>query len=332
MSRVGLPPEFAVPSMHAFLAAHAMLAARVALAAAGIFAALGLSCLSCTPDPARVHAEAVVCDMHCDTLMRVLNGYKLGERNAEGHIDLPRLAEGGVDVQFFACWPSPDFLSKGEGDPDSSARRVRAMIDGFYNELAANPDKMGLALNAAQARSIIAEGKIAAVLAIEGGHAIQDSLEILQEFYDRGVRYMTLTWNNSNNWADAALDASEGRAVHGGLTDFGRQVVETMNRLGMMVDVSHVSEGTFCRTRAPTPSAPTIETSTTTSCARSRPTAESSGSTSTPDIWTAPTLAPWSRCRRSTRLSSIPWRRSTAASAIYCGMQEERSTIAPHRR
>jgi membrane dipeptidase len=222
-----------------------MLSAHVAPAALWILAAVGLSCLSCSPDPARVHREAIVCDMHCDTLMRVLNGYRLADRHVEGHVDLPRLAEGGIDLEFFACWPSPDLLSKGQGDPDSSAHRVRTMIDAFYRELEANPDRMGIALSATQARDVIAHGKIAAALGVEGGHAIEDSLEILQEFYDKGVRYMTLTWNNSPNWADAALEATEGNAVHGGLTELGREVVEMMNCLGMMVDVSHVSEATF---------------------------------------------------------------------------------------
>ncbi len=233
MTRFGLPP------------AHEVLAVHGALAALGLLAAVGLSCMSCTTDPARVHREAVVCDMHCDTLMRVLHGYRLADRNVEGHVDLPRLVDGGIDLEFFACWPSPDYLPKGEGDPDSSAYRVRSMIDAFYKELDANPDRMGLALNAAQAREAISQGKIAAALAVEGGHAIEDSLEILREFYDRGVRYMTLTWNNSNDWADSALDAAEGGPVHGGLTDFGREVVVTMNNLGMMVDVSHASEATF---------------------------------------------------------------------------------------
>jgi membrane dipeptidase len=177
--------------------------------------------------------------------MRCLGDYRLGDRNVEGHIDLPRLAEGGVDLQFFACWPSPGFLPSAEGDPDSSAYRVNSMIDAFYRELEANPEVLGAAADAAQAREIISQGKIAGVLAIEGGHAIENSLEKLREFHERGVRYMTLTWNNSTDWADAAAQVSEGAEGHGGLTEFGREVVRTMNELGMIVDISHVAESTF---------------------------------------------------------------------------------------
>lgn len=200
---------------------------------------------SCAPDPAKIHNDATVCDLHCDTLMRCLRGYELGDRNVEGHIDLPRLADGGVDLQFFACWPNPDFLPRGDGDIDSSAYQVGRMIDAFYVELDRNPDSLGLATNAAEARELITRGKIAGVLAIEGGHAIENSLDKLRGFYNRGVRYMTLTWNNSNDWADAAAEVGESEVSHGGLTDFGREVVMTMNELGMIVDISHVAESTF---------------------------------------------------------------------------------------
>ena len=122
--------------------------------------------LSCAPDPETVHRDAVVCDLHCDTLMRVLRGYELGQRNAEGHVDIPRLQEGGVDLEFFACWPSPYYLPRGGNDPDSSAYQVYRMIDAFYEQLEANSDKIGLALTADQVADVITEGKIAAALAI----------------------------------------------------------------------------------------------------------------------------------------------------------------------
>ena len=186
-----------------------------------------------------------MCDMHCDTILRCLRGYQLGVRNEEGHVDLPRLREGGVDLQFFACWPSPGYLPRGEGDTDSSAYQVNRMIDAFYEQIEANKETVGLALTANQAREIISEGRIAATLAIEGGHAIENSLDILERFYDRGVRYMTLTWNNTNDWADASGTVADEGPRHGGLTEFGEEVVGTMNRLGMIVDVSHAAEGTF---------------------------------------------------------------------------------------
>jgi membrane dipeptidase len=204
-----------------------------------------LLALSCAPDPQTVHRDAIVCDMHCDTLMRVLTGYELGQRNVEGHVDIPRLREGGVDLEFFACWPNPSYLPRGDGDPDSSAYIVYQMIDAFYKQLDANRDAMGLALTADQAMKAISDGKIAAALAVEGGHAIENDLGILEDFYNKGVRYMTLTWNNSNDWADASGQVAEEGPLHGGLTEFGKEVVRTMNRLGMMVDVSHVAESTF---------------------------------------------------------------------------------------
>jgi membrane dipeptidase len=201
--------------------------------------------LSCAPDPQTVHRDAIVCDLHCDTLLRVLRGHELGELNAEGHVDLPRLMEGGIDLQFFACWPNPDYLPMGESDPDSSAHQVYRMIDAFYEQLEANTEVMGLALTAGQARDVISQGKVAATLAIEGGQAIENSLETLEDYYDKGVRYMTLTWNNTNDWADASGTVFDEGPTHGGLTEFGREVIGTMNRLGMIIDISHAAEVTF---------------------------------------------------------------------------------------
>ena len=119
------------------------------------------------------------------------------------------------------------------------------MIDFMDALLEKYPDRISLATTAGEARRIASSGKIAAALGLEGGHIIENSLDELRHYYDRGVRYMTLTWNNTNDWADAAKEETESGTRHGGLTDFGVEVVREMNRLGMIVDVSHVSESTF---------------------------------------------------------------------------------------
>jgi membrane dipeptidase len=216
------------------------------LLVAGVALLLFASCSNKVPDYMGVHRRAFVVDLHADTIDRILeDGSDFGVLSSKGHIDLPRLEKGGVDLQFFAIWVSPKYISKGEGDPDSSAIRANVMIDKMDQILKAYPDRIALATTASQAREIAASGRVAAAMGLEGGHIIEDSLDRLREFYDRGVRYMTLTWNNTNDWADAAKEETENGTKHGGLTDFGVQVVKEMNRLGMIVDVSHVSESTF---------------------------------------------------------------------------------------
>jgi len=187
----------------------------------------------------KVHFNAIVIDGHCDTIGRVLDGgVDLGIRSNKGHIDIPRMIEGGLDAQFFACFVHPRYM------PDHCIKRTIDMIDALYREVARHPDKMEIAYSASDVIRINKEGKIAAILAIEGGHAIEDDLAALRTFYRLGVRYMTLTWMNNNNWADAS-GPEQTIPNHGGLTDFGREVVREMNRLGMIVDVSHVADSTF---------------------------------------------------------------------------------------
>jgi membrane dipeptidase len=186
-----------------------------------------------------VHFKAIVVDGHCDTIGIVLdNGVDLGVRNTRGHIDIPRMIEGGLDVQFFACFVSPRYM------PDHCVKRTLDMIDALYREVAKYPDRIEIARNSEDVTRINKEGKIAAILAIEGGHAIEDDLATLRNFYLLGIRYMTLTWMNNNNWADAS-GPEQSIPNHGGLTDFGRDVIREMNRIGMIVDVSHVADSTF---------------------------------------------------------------------------------------
>jgi membrane dipeptidase len=182
-----------------------------------------------------IHQKALVIDTHMDTLQRVLvRGADLGQRSANGQADLPRFKEGGIDAQFFSVWPDPIYA------PHHAARRTLQLIDAMYGVLSKYPDRIELARNAADVERIVASGKLVALMGIEGGHAIQNDLALLRMFHRLGVTYMTLTHTNTNDWADSSTDTSRWH----GLNDFGRQVVREMNRIGMIVDVSHVSEET----------------------------------------------------------------------------------------
>jgi membrane dipeptidase len=184
----------------------------------------------------RIHADLVGVDSHIDTLQRVINqGVDLSRREAKGHVDLPRLKESGMVAPFFALW-APMYYQGGE-----AVRRTLQLRDAMQSILDAHPDQIELATTAADVRRIAGAGRIAPVLTVEGGHQIADDLAILRMYHQLGVRSMTLTHFRNNNWVDSSTD----RPRHGGLADFGRQVVREMNRLGMIVDVSHVSDEAF---------------------------------------------------------------------------------------
>jgi len=194
----------------------------------------------------KLHQEAIVVDTHVDTLQRVVRGADLGTRSDQGHVDIPRLREGGVDLEFFAVWVSPEYLPKSPDDPDSSAWRAHLLIDALYDQARKHPDDLAVVTNYREAMEAIKAGKIAAALGIEGGHAIENSLEKLEEFYKRGVRYLSLTWENSTDWATSAKDETSGKELpFRGLTEFGKKVIRKMNELGMLVDISHSGETTF---------------------------------------------------------------------------------------
>jgi membrane dipeptidase len=192
----------------------------------------------------RVHRSAVVVDTHSDTTSRMLDeGFDVGSLASTGHMDLPRMKEGGLDAQFFAIYVDTDYMAKG-----GSARRALDMIDVVYRQVARHADTLEMAYTVDDVHRITRKGKIAALMGIEGGHAIEDSLGALRVFYRLGVRYMTLTHTKTTNWADSSGSFGNpgGDAPRwGGLNDLGREVVAEMNRLGMMVDVSHVSDETF---------------------------------------------------------------------------------------
>ena len=194
---------------------------------------------------AALHRAALVFDAHADTLTEMTDrGYDLDAGPAGSHLDLPRCADGVLDAQVFTCFVHPRCL------PDGAADRVRVLLDTFDRQLERFGERVTLCELPGDVTAARASGRLAAVLAIEGGHALEDDLEHLREFRRRGVRSMTLTWNNSNGWADGCGDGGR----HGGLTAFGREVVATMEQLGMLVDVSHAAPSTFddvlaCATR-----------------------------------------------------------------------------------
>ena len=190
----------------------------------------------------KVHRSALLIDTHNDVTSKTVAGFDIGKRSTEGHTDLARLREGGVGAVFFAVYVGANFV-KG----NQSAHRALEMIDTVRRDIAGRyPSDFTLRASAAGVVSAHKQGLIAVLMGIEGGHAIEDSLRLLRDFYELGVRYMTLTHVNTNNWADSSGDIDRADVKHHkGLTDFGRDVVREMNRLGMLVDISHVSDKTF---------------------------------------------------------------------------------------
>jgi len=190
----------------------------------------------------RVHSSAILIDTHNDITSRTVDGYDIGEAKHDGHTNLTALKEGGVGAQFFAVYVSAEYVQG-----NHSANRTLQMIDTVRHDIIAlYPNDFVLATTADDIERIHREGKIAALMGIEGGHAIEDSLRLLRDYYALGIRYMTLTHVNTNDWADSSGDIGDSKvAHHNGLTDFGKQVVREMNRLGMMVDISHVADKTF---------------------------------------------------------------------------------------
>jgi membrane dipeptidase len=190
-------------------------------------------------DPARVDRllrQAVVLDLHCDTTQLMLDeGYDLAKPHDYAQVDLPRMRKGGVTGVFFSIY-TPARLN-----PVQAIRRALLQIDMVRQETRRLGQDLVLATTAGQVLEAKKQGKIAALLGVEGGHMIDSNLSILRTYYELGVRYMTLTHSSNTPWADSSGDKPQ----HNGLTEFGRQVVREMNRLGMMVDVSHVSDKTF---------------------------------------------------------------------------------------
>ena len=193
----------------------------------------------------KVHRSALLIDTHNDITSRTVEGFDIGPRNTSDkptHTDLVRMKEGSIGAQFFAVYVAANYVNG-----NHSANRTLQMIDTVRHDIIARyPNDFAFATSAAEIEAARKKGKIAALMGIEGGHAIEDSLRLLRDYYALGVRYMTLTHSNTNNWADSSGDIGKPEVQHhNGLTDFGRDVVREMNRLGMMVDIAHVADKTF---------------------------------------------------------------------------------------
>lgn len=183
-------------------------------------------------NPTTLHNNAIVVDGHCDTLGDVLEGLRgLGERSPLGQVDLPRLKEGGVTAQIFACFVPVDQYRHG------ATKHALQRMDMFFQALEAYPNTLTLATSAADIRKAKRAGKIAGILGLEGAEPIEDSIELLHAFYRLGVRNLGLTWNFRNDVADGVFEGESAR----GLTRFGVKVIEACNRLGILIDVSHLS-------------------------------------------------------------------------------------------
>jgi len=203
---------------------------------AGMVMAGTMSTVGISERAKRLHFSSLVIDTHDDTTQRFLDsGFDLGSRNALGSIDIPRMRQGGLGAIFFAIW----MPSKITGPV--AVKRALNQIDAVHEQVRRHPNDLEFVTTADGIREAHRKGKIAALMGVEGGHLIARDLSVLRTYAALGARYMTLTHTGNVEWADASTD----NPVHNGLTDFGKEVVREMNRLGMMVDVSHVSDKTF---------------------------------------------------------------------------------------
>src|SRR5579871_2279845 len=216
---------------------------------------LGIALLACTLAAAQstdepvsakaraIHDSAIVVDTHADTPQRFLDeGYDIGSTDPKdtGHISLDKARRGHLGAEFFSIWVDP------ETNQGHFAQHTFDLIDSVYEQAARHPDRMAMAFSTADIERVHREHKLAALMGIEGGHSIENDIHLLRDYYRLGVRYMTLSWSNTNEWADSSGDVNDPKVQHhNGLTDFGKDVVREMNRMGMMVDISHVADKTF---------------------------------------------------------------------------------------
>jgi membrane dipeptidase len=192
-------------------------------------------------DPALIHAEALVIDTHADTPQRFVDeGWNFSDPLGAGMLNLESANAGNLAAEFFAVWVEPNQWR------GRYAHRTLQLIDGVYEQLRKHPKTLRLGRTPEDILAAYADGVFCMLMGIEGGHSIEADLGLLRMYYRLGVRYMTLTWTNTNEWADSSGDDDHPDVTHHrGLTTFGREVIAEMNRLGMMVDVSHVSDNTF---------------------------------------------------------------------------------------
>src|SRR6266849_2947540 len=207
-----------------------------ACAAAGVLLAGAMKADGISEKARKLHFSSIVVDTHDDTTQRFLDGkFDLGTRSPTGSIDIPRMREGNLSAIFFSIW----MPSKVTGP--EAVDRALIQIDAVREQVRKHPNDVVLATTAAEIREARKPGKIAALMGVEGGHMINSDLVVLRSYAALGVRYMTLTHSGNDEWADSTTN----KAVHNGLSEFGKDVVREMNRLGVMVDISHVSDKTF---------------------------------------------------------------------------------------
>jgi len=201
-----------------------------------VVAGLALSSVTVSDKARKLHFSSIVVDTHDDTTQRFLDAkFDIGERAPNGSIDIPRMKEGGLGAIFFSVW----IPSKVTG-PEAVDRALE-QIDAIREQVRKHPRDIVLATTAGEIREAHKKGQIAALIGVEGGHMINSDLAVLRSYAALGVRYMTLTHSGNDEWADSSTD----KPAHNGLSDLGKDVVREMNRLGMMVDISHVSDKTF---------------------------------------------------------------------------------------
>ena len=196
-----------------------------------------------SPRARAIHDSAIIVDTHADTPQRFLyENFDIATTDAKdiGHISLDKARAGNLGAEFFSIWADPGTTS------GHFAQSTLDMIDSVYQQAARHPDRMTMAFSVDDIERVHKQKKRAALMGIEGGHSIENDIHLLRDFYRLGVRYMTLSWSNTNEWADSSGDINDPKIEHhNGLTNFGKQIVLEMNRLGMMVDISHVADKTF---------------------------------------------------------------------------------------
>ena len=196
---------------------------------------------ACTESVQDFHNHAYVVDAHNDVLMRVINGEDISQWTDTGHSDIPRLLAGGVDAQVFSVWVNPTRFPA-----DSFFDYANNEVNALYELEEKATDRFEIARNYDDLMRIKRAGKLAGIIGVEGGHHIENSLSKLEYLFNRGMRYLTITWNNSTDWATSARDETEKRDLSFyGLTDVGRGIVRKCNELGVLVDISHSGERTF---------------------------------------------------------------------------------------
>ena len=223
---------------------------KIHLAAAVVFNVVALTCVvpvfaqsAVSKKALEIQNSSIVVDTHADTPQRFLDeNFDIGSTDSKdyGHISLDKAKAGNLGAEFFSIWVEP------ETNRGHFARHTLDLIDSVYEQAARHPDRMMMAFSVADIERAHRERKLAALLGIEGGHSIENDMHLLRDYYRLGVRYMTLSWSNTNEWADSSGDINDPKIEHhNGLTEGGKQFVLEMNRLGMLVDISHVADKTF---------------------------------------------------------------------------------------